>query len=194
MDQAEPRPTTAPRASLLGWLVRTVLFALTLFGVLLAGAWWFLSSPASVALAARELAIRSEGRLGIEGATGSLLDTVQVRRLTWRGPSSTTVATDVVMTWSPLALWSRGIVIHSFAAERVDIDVVPSDSAAVAPPVTLALPLDVDLERVAIAQLDWHVGANRGTIEGLGFAYSGGAVEHRISALSFSRTARKDRG
>jgi hypothetical protein len=105
--------------------------------------------------------------------------------MVWRGPGSTSVADEVELTWSPLALWSGDLVVRSFAAKRLEVDVAPSDSAT-APPSTLALPFEVTIERVAVDHLDWHVGPHRGMIEGLTFAYAGGANEHRITTLSLS--------
>ena len=52
-------------------------------------------------------------------------------------------------------------------------------------PATLALPIDVRIERLGVAELDWRVGTNRGTIRGLAFGYTGGATGHRVSDLTF---------
>ena len=53
----------------------------------------------------------------------------------------------------------------------------------IAAPSTLALPLDVAIERVAVGTLTWRVGANGGKIEGLEFGYTGNGTEHRVSDL-----------
>jgi translocation and assembly module TamB len=163
--------------------VRALVVVVLLIAVLLVGAVAFLSSQASVDLAMRELISRSDGRLDVEGATGSMLDTVRVRRLVWRGPGADVTATDVALTWSPAALWSRRLVIHGFATQLLTFDLKPSDTPTQLP-VTLTLPMEVTIERVGVAQLDWHVGKNRGTIRGLEFTYAGGAIEHRVTKLA----------
>src|SRR5262245_12614809 len=183
-----PHNTPAPvkrRTSLLIWMVRAIVFGIAVVGIALVCAWYFLSSQTGVDFAAAELVARSEGRLEVDGATGSLLQTVRVRRLAWRGPSSAAIATDVVLTWSPLALISRRVMVSSFTAQHVELDVVPSESAT-SPPVTLALPFEMALEHVGIGKFDYHVGANRGTIDNLGFSYSASAEEHRVSELTLA--------
>src|SRR5215467_14592448 len=65
----------------------------------------FVASEAGVATAARILIARSDGRLAIEGATGSLLSLVRIRHLAWRGPAGMLTAEDIAVDWSPLALW-----------------------------------------------------------------------------------------
>jgi len=52
-------------------------------------------------------------------------------------------------------------------------------------PVSMALPIEVRIERVGVAQLDWRVGTNGGTIRGLAFGYAGGGTGHRLSAVTF---------
>ena len=59
--------------------MRALVVVVLLIAALLVGAVAFLSSQASVDLAVRELTSRSDGRLDVEGATGSMLDTVKVR-------------------------------------------------------------------------------------------------------------------
>jgi translocation and assembly module TamB len=156
---------------------------IALIAVLTIGAVFFLSTQASVDLAVRELIARSEGRLEVEDATGSMVDTVRVKRLAWRGPGATATATDVVLAWSPRALWSHQLVVREFGTQKLTFDLQPSDTPTRLPP-TLTLPLEVSIDRVEVAQLDWNVGKNHGTIRGLEFAYAGGAVEHRVTKLS----------
>ena len=51
-------------------------------------------------------------------------------------------------------------------------------------PVTLALPTNVAIDEVAVANFDWAVGKNSGTLHGVTFSYSGGATMHRVERLS----------
>ncbi len=150
--------------------------AATLLAVVaVAAGYAFLASDAGVAFALRELAARSGGRLIVEGATGSLLDAVHARRIAWQGPAARFAATDVVLTWSPTALWSRGIVVHTLGAQRIELDVEPSGTD-VAPPESLALPFEIAVDRLAVEKLDWRVGPNRGTLSKFVLRYAGGAA------------------
>jgi len=179
--QANPGPTPSARPRR-RWL-RASAFAIALVAALAAGGYAFLSGEAGVEFAVRELALRSGGRLQFEGATGSLLDAVRVRRLTWRGPEATVTAIDVTLTWRPTALWSRGVVVQALGARHIELDVNASN-AAVPLPASLALPFEIAIERLVIGHLDWRVGPRRGTIRGLALTYAGGAAGHRCTNLA----------
>jgi autotransporter translocation and assembly factor TamB len=105
----------------------------------------FVASELAVATAARILIARSEGRLAIDGASGSLLSAVRIKHLAWRGPAATVTADDIAVNWTPLALWSRGIVVKALGAQRITLAMEPSDTA-VPLPATLALPTTVTID------------------------------------------------
>jgi hypothetical protein len=157
---------------------------IAILAVIAAGGFALLSGQAGVDFAARELAVRSGGALEIDGATGSLLDTVRIRRLAWRGPDASAVAHDVALTWSPAALWSQGIVVRGLGARLLTLEFKPS-TADVPLPSSLALPVELVIEHLAVGQLEWRLGASGGTIRGLAFGYAGGAKGHRLSDLEF---------
>ena len=153
--------------------------------VVLAGAagFAFVASEAGVATAARILIARSEGRLAIDGAGGSLLSLVRIRHLAWRGPGGTLTAENVAVDWSPLALWSGGIVVKAAGARRIALALEPSDTAT-ALPETLALPTTITIGKIAVAEFDWTIGPNSGRVTGVTFGYGGGPTEHRVERLS----------
>ena len=97
------------------------------------------------------------GRITIEDPTGSVAGTMRFRRITWRGADVTVTADDVVVDWSPGSLWSRRLSIRGLGAQHVDIEMKPS-TGRTAPPTDLRLPLAVDIEQLAIAQLEWRGG------------------------------------
>jgi translocation and assembly module TamB len=174
--------TAAPSAPRRRWL-RVSLFTAALAAALAGAGYAFLASDAGVEFAARELALRSGGKLAIEGATGSLLHAMHVRRIAWRGPEAQVTATDITLTWSPTALWSRRVVLQTLGAQHLQLDMDASD-AAVTPPENLALPFELAIENLSLARLDWRVGPNRGAIRGLALRYAGGADGHRVSELT----------
>ncbi len=157
---------------------------IAILAAIAAGGFALLSGQAGVDFAARELAVRSGGALEIDGATGSLLDTVRIRRLAWRGQDASAVAHDVALTWSPAALWSQGIVVRGLGARLLTLEFKPS-TADVPLPSSLALPVELVIEHLAVGQLEWRLGASGGTIRGLAFGYAGGAKGHRLSDLEF---------
>ncbi|MEO8675345.1 MAG: translocation/assembly module TamB domain-containing protein [Casimicrobiaceae bacterium] len=152
------------------------LFVVLVLGIAL------MTTQVGVDLVVRELAVRSGGALEVDGATGTLLDTVQARRIAWRGTATKVEATDVALTWRPWSVFSRGILVHALGARALTIDIEPADSA-VQLPENLALPIDIVIERLAVGVLSWRVGTGHGKMEGLEFGYAGGASAHRMTDL-----------
>ena len=187
MDSANTDPPVAEPRRLRRWLwwrllrhALVVVFAIVVM-VLIAGV-VLMNTQTGVDLLVRELASRSGGALEVDGATGTLIDTVQARRIAWRGVETQVEATDVALTWLPSVLWSRGIVVHGLGARAVSIDFKPSERAATLPE-NLALPVDIEIERLAVGSLAWRVGTRAGKMEGLEFSYRGGASAHRMNDL-----------
>src|SRR5207344_1661077 len=105
-------------------------------------------------------------------------------RITWRGHDTNATAYDVALTWTPTALFSRSIVVRGLGARLLTLETNAS-TGDVPPPASLALSIDVSIERLGVGQIDWRVGTNRGTIRGLEFGYEGGAGGHKVTAVSF---------
>ena len=166
-----PMPSPTPAATPRRRLLRDVLWTVALAAALAGGGYRLLVSQFAVDLAMDQLRLRSGGHLEIDGATGSLLEAIDVKRLAWRSDDTTMVATDVSLRWSPTALWSRGIVISALGATRIELEVKPSTAASSLPD-SLALPFEIAIEKLAIGRLDWQVGPRKGTIDGLGLAYA----------------------
>jgi translocation and assembly module TamB len=178
-----PDPTTAtqehdPRTRR-RWFAAIV--ALLATGVIAGYA--FLTSQAGVDFAVRELVRRSGGTLEVEAATGSLLDTMRIRRAAWHGPDASVVAHDVALTWSPAALLSRGVLVRGLGVRALALEFKAAETELTLP-TTLALPVEVTVERVGVGQLDWRVGTSRGTMRGIEFGYAGGAMGHRVRDLA----------
>jgi translocation and assembly module TamB len=124
------------------------------------------------------------GRITVEQPSGSVAGTMRFRRITWRDADITVMAEDVVVDWNPGALWRKRLSIGGLGARHVAIELKPS-SGATRPPTDLRLPLSVDIERLAVARLDWQTGPRAGYVSGLEFGYAGDATAHRIRNLRF---------
>src|SRR6185437_7651786 len=115
------------------------------------------------------------GRVGVEEPTGSITGTMRFKRITWRGADATVVADDVVIDWNPGALWGKRVSIHGLGARHLDIAIKPS-SEPTRPPTDLRLPLAVNIDRLAVGELDWRTGPRAGHVSGLEFGYAGDAA------------------
>jgi len=187
MDGAPDRDEPAPRSAWRRWtrVAAAIPVAVAIVAVALAGAALvFLGTQAALDLAVREVVARSEGRLAIEDAQGSLLSTVRVGRIAWTGPETELVAHDVALDWSPLALVEFRVRVRGLGARTVVVAVKASD-AATAPPPALALPFPVAIDRVAIGRLDWVLGPRTGHVNGLALGYSGDANGHEVRDIAF---------
>jgi translocation and assembly module TamB len=100
----------------------------------------------------------SQGRLTVEGATGSLLSTVRVARIAWRGDEVAVEADDLALTWSVVGLFTRHVNVSGLGAHRLAITMKGSD-APLAPPTDLSLPLEVAISNVGVERLEWRIGA-----------------------------------
>ncbi|MEO8304147.1 MAG: translocation/assembly module TamB domain-containing protein [Betaproteobacteria bacterium] len=144
----------------------------------------FIASELALRLAVQVLIDRSEGRLAVEAPTGSLLSTVRIKHLSWKGPEATLSADEIAVNWNPLALGFRGIVVKGLGAQRISLSVQASDSA-VPLPASLALPTRIAIEDIAVAEFNWRVGTNEGSFKGVTFGYAFDATSHRVDKLSF---------
>ena len=185
----DPDPIAPKRPARSRFATRAISVATTLGAVAILalglGGYAFLVSDAGVAFLLREVASRSGGTVTIEGASGSLLDRVRAQRISWQGDTARFEANDVLLDWTPAALWSNGLVISALDAKEIRLEMQTS-ATDVPPPSSLALPFEVTLERLRVERLVWRVGPNSGTITGLAFGYHGGATAHRITGLALA--------
>ena len=164
---------------------KIALGVVVLFAVAIAGLVGFVVSERGLPYIVERIVAHSGGRVSVEGASGSIAGTMRFRRITWRGTDATLVADDVVVDWNPGTLLHQHLSIHGLGARHVDLAIKPSsDGAPASPPTDLALPVTVDIDRLAIGRLDWHTGPRSGSIEGLELGYSGDRAAHRVRNLA----------
>lgn len=150
---------------------------------LVAGAWVLLGSEAALDYVLERAVQASEGRLTIEGGEGSLLSTVRVARIAWRGDDIAVEAREVALTWSPLDFLSRRIKVEGLGAKRLSFDLSGTGGAGGGPPASLALPLEVEIRNIGIERIEWRTGTDAGSVTGVAFAYAGGATAHAVRDL-----------
>ncbi len=188
MTAARDPGTPEPRRTWLrgGRLAMAITAAVAVVAVALVGAALvFLGTQAALDLAVRELVARSDGRLAVEDARGSLLSTVRAGRIAWRGPEAELEARDVALDWSPFALVDLRVHVRGLGARTLVVAIRGSD-AATEPPAALALPFPVAIDRIAIGRLDWVIGPRSGHVRGLQFAYAGDARGHEMRDLALA--------
>ena len=163
-------------------VLRVLPYGLVLLIVVIAVAIAYLLSEAGLSTIVERVVRQSNGRLVVDGASGSIGSSMHFAHLAWRGSDTTIEADDVTVAWSPRTLLSSRVFVRNLAAQRVSIQIKAS-TGPTAPPVDLALPLDVSIERAAVAELSWQAGPRTGHITGLAFGYAGNAERHALSAL-----------
>jgi translocation and assembly module TamB len=180
MNAAEP--TASKPARRRGAWIALAIVALVVIAVVGVLGWGL--SERGLPFIVDRIVARSGGRVSVEGASGSIAGTMRFRRVTWHGADATLVADDVVVDWNPGTLLHRHLSIHGLGARRVDLAIKPSQGAPTPPPTDLRLPLAVDIDRLAIGELDWHTGPRSGRISGLELGYSGDERAHHIRDLA----------
>jgi translocation and assembly module TamB len=182
VPEADTTPARQP-SRLWRWLRRGSWLGVAVILALASGVGWLSTQSALDAAVSRAIA-SSEGRLTVEGATGSLLSTVRVPRIAWRGDDLAVEADDVALTWSVIGLFTRRVNISGLGAHRLAITMKGSDSP-LALPADLSLPLEVSIANVGVERVEWRVGNRAGTITGVVFDYTGGARLHTVRKLRF---------
>ena len=159
-DSRAGKPLIHRGVRMLAW----TLAGLTLFLALGAA---FLTTDTALQMLIQRAIAASEGRLDIVGARGSLLSTIRIDRVTWRGDTMAIDADELAVTWTPADLLSRRLVVKEVGAKRIALTLRDAESTA-APP-NLGLPFEVDLERVGVERLEWRSGEKHGVITGIAF-------------------------
>ncbi|MEJ7668745.1 MAG: translocation/assembly module TamB domain-containing protein [Casimicrobiaceae bacterium] len=173
-DQCAGKPRKRRSVRVLAWTLALLALAVAL-GVA------FLSTDTALQMLIRRAIATSEGRLDIVGAKGSLLSTVRIESLTWRGDTMAIDAEQLAVTWTPADLFSRRLRVNGVGAKRIALTLRDSDATTASG--DLALPFEVTLEHVGVERLEWRAGAKSGVITGIAFGYAGGARAHRLSQL-----------
>ena len=150
--------------------------------LLLAGAVAWLSSESALVTLVQWAVERGEGRLAIERPRGTLLGEMQIGSIVYRDEGTTVTLEDVTLDHRPRTLLDRRLTLDTFAAKRVRVELAASDEPASLPE-SLALPIDVTIDRATIETLEWKTGDSEGSLADLRFAYSADRAAHVLRDL-----------
>jgi len=186
-SRLESRPKrSAPKGGLFAVLRVLCLTLLVLF-LLAAAAAVFLMSPIGLPVVlsqAKSFVADTGASLETTGESGSLYGGVSFDSLTWTDDATTINATQIKSTWSLTGLLSRKLLISELLVDRLEFQAPPSPSVpsprqAIVLPPSLALPIEIDVQRVRMRELLVRPAAQTDTIVfkdmGLTFRYGQGA-------------------
>ncbi|MDH4182530.1 MAG: hypothetical protein OEV46_11010, partial [Betaproteobacteria bacterium] len=198
MSEANPPPPTPPappapkrRRRRPGAIVAWGLgFSIAAALAVVAAYSWLRSQHALDAVLDAAVA-HSGGRLAVAGARGSLTDRLDIARLAWTDAGTEVVAEDVVLRFSPVHLLHGEVKVVEATARRVVAKLPPPSDAPVLLPESIAPPLPLDVDRLAVATLEWRVGERSGTLAGASLAYTGNSRRHSVRDVRIATTGAK---
>ena len=125
MDEAAaiaPPPSPPPRRRAPRALaLRAVAWLAAIAVAVLAAGWYALGTQAALDYVLQRAVDSAEGRLTIEGGEGSLLSTVRIARIAWRGDTLDVEAREIALVWSPLDLVSRRFIVQGLGRQAPDV-------------------------------------------------------------------------
>ncbi|ARU32511.1 hypothetical protein CAP31_12975 [Sulfuriferula sp. AH1] len=129
--------------------------ALAFFGAVI---WALGSEPAARALA-QILTRISGGQIAISGVSGSLFDTLGIKRIDWVTPTKTVTLQQLELAWSPRQLWQHHqLQLNRLHIAALDITFKQPDNKPLQMPSSLALPFDLALPNARIDSVRIHHG------------------------------------
>jgi translocation and assembly module TamB len=159
--------------------ISLVLVLAAIVGGGLAAAWLATSERAVTWLAARAVAAAG-GALEITAPRGALGGTVRIARLRYEDEDLRVTAREVELEPALVAALAGRIVLKTLAARELEILVKPTPAKR---PDSLALPLGVAVDRVAIDRVVLRVEPDELALSAVAFAYEATAKEHAIRGL-----------
>ena len=120
-------------------------------------AFWAAGRDATLRWAAEKAGAATQGRLVIDGATGSLLGDSRADLVRWQADGLTVAAQGARLAWHPVAAADGRLRIERIEARRLEIDLPAPDPNAESTPIrlgpTLELPMAVGINRFAVDEL-----------------------------------------
>ncbi len=156
MPQPAPSAPPARRDRAPRWRRRVLLLGVAVLLGAAGGLAW-LGSAQGVRWLAPRLA-PAGAQLRLVGVSGSLWGSLRIDQLHFANATDTLRADDVVLAWSPRALWHGRLHMLRLAAARVELQRHGTSTTAKLPS-SLRLPLRVDVDRVDVGALSLGDGA-----------------------------------
>ncbi len=145
--------------------------------VLAAGLWWWAGTPASMEWAMRQVA-KWQAVTG-EGIRGSLRDGLTATRIEWQQEGLKIEAFDAELAWQPLALARSTLRLDHLRASRLRIeDKRPPKPSVI--PVSLGLPLRVEIGEVRLGRIEWVAAANSFEATDIAARYDFNLIRHEV--------------
>lgn len=139
----------------LRWLVGVLAVLLALLVVAAAALWWWSGREGSAQWALQQAARRLPA-LQAEGVSGSLRHGLRVEQLSWSRQGLRVQVRQAELAWQPLALLQRRLALDHLRAAVIRVeDSRPGTGERPRPPASLALPLQVVVDEIAVGRLEW---------------------------------------
>lgn len=155
-----------------------------------AGLTW-LSSEHALRTVVAMAADQAGGKLAIEGVTGSLTGEVRAQRVRWQDEGMHVEASEVTVRFSPWSLVQGHIAIAEAHARHLAVALEAGDDGPLAPPESLAPPLAIAIDRLAIDAIAWRHGERTGAFHDLALTYRGNSAGHDVRDLVVSAVSAK---
>lgn len=180
---------------LLLWVLSALATLATLTLLLVAGALWYGHTQSALDRVVAEAISRSGGRLRVEGAVGSVLGPFAFASIEWKDQTLSIVARNVQGTWSPLALLSKQLHVSELSVAQLTVALTSKEQAAAATvPESLALPLALAVDRLAIEALEAHFDAAMVQASAIELSYLADETGHHVRGLRFDSELASIRG
>lgn len=164
----------------LRWFFGSLGVLLLVVVALLVGAWMWAGSEGSARWALAQLAARGVP-ITAEGVQGSLRGGLRIDRLAWSQDGLAVEARAVQLGWQPLLLLHRKLQVDELRAAslRVD-DKRPKTDHKPQPPTSLALPLQVAVDRLKVGSVE-YVGGTTVQVLDLEASYGFDGARHDLA-------------
>lgn len=159
-------------------IVLAVAAAITLY--------WASRSETVLRWGLQQVAERMPCPLSVTGLRGSLLEPVRVERIVCDTDRFRVEAQDVLLAWSPLALWQRQVDISSVRAGSIDVVLKTMEASTGGAPTTLALPIPVTVAAAETALLSITREQTTVQLRNIRAAYRGDSRSHHLTLQELS--------
>ena len=147
MTDIEQPAAPVKRRARWGLILAVVAIALV---AVLAGTVTYVSSEAALRRLLAYAVEQSAGKLSVEEARGSLLGRMELARLVYRDGDATVTLEGVTIDHAPRSLIDRRLTIPNLSIRQLSVEIGPGDGSATSLPESLALPIDLTVEKATI--------------------------------------------